>query len=100
VLLQHPWGAVDALVSPDFMATTPRARLRGASDANLIPQEQEASMEKDGRLVGHGASADGRWSACYLRQTAEWWSGRRMPKLYLFADACVTWLTCAPLQAA
>lgn len=48
-------------------------------------------MEKDGRLVGHGASADGRWSVCYLRQTAEWWSGHRMPKLYLFADACLTW---------
>jgi hypothetical protein len=48
-------------------------------------------MEKDGLLVGHGASADGRRSACYLRQTAEWWSGYRMPKLYLFADACLTW---------
>jgi hypothetical protein len=44
----------------------------GASHASLLPQEQEASMEKDGLLVGHGASADGRRSACYLRQTAEW----------------------------
>jgi hypothetical protein len=48
-------------------------------------------MEKDGRLVGHGAPADGRWSVCYLRQTAEWWTGHRMPKSYPFADACLTW---------
>jgi hypothetical protein len=26
--LQHQWGEVDALVSPDSITTTPRARLR------------------------------------------------------------------------